>query len=778
MRTSWLESKTERGFWRLTVVLFALMATVLYLPVLAGQIPFPRDVVVQFSAWQETAHLTRPPQYADIGDLVTAFYPARALTSRAIHEGTLPLWNPYFLGGAPFLANPQSSLFYPPNFLYYILPLPTAWALCLMLRVFLAGLFMTLLVRHIGGSKAGSLFSGMAFTLCAFLTAWQGQPMADSAAWLPLTCYAVLRLADGSSNRWIALAAFSFAMPVLAGHPETAAHVTLVTIAIAVFTWVSTRFDRRFAGRFAIAGCLAGALACIQILPTFEWLMQMPGSLHIIWPALSPHEVLGWVSRDIGRSPNSVGIFLPESAAYAGMITLIAAPLGLLHRSRRNVLFFATVTILALTIAYGVEPVRSIVNHVPVVSALKNTRMTFLANFGFAALAGLGISVLEENPPAGSRRLLTLLLIMAAVAAVFLLVYELRLATEFRVEITRRPSFSRTLLIVGAIPLLLRLYGLLSASTFSRLACAIVALDLLTLSYGYIGYAAKSEIFPNASLFDFLAKNGPPSQFRVATIDIPYSTNANIVYGIASADGYEVRVMPWNGAFSLDYSDPFETGIIFKADPLLRINDRRLDLLNVKYLVLPTASPNFQRFNSAGRYSLAFNNRYVAAFENKSVMPRGFLLPAKGMSVLPNDDDQLRVLRDPAFDPEKTFTVSTMPDALKQQPQTVSNLSVSNHVDIVSSHINDVVLRAASAEPSVLILSQTYYPGWRAEVDGKRTDVFRADLSLTGVVVPAGSHDVRFVFRPNSVLFGAALSAIAVVVLLLISFAPASPRHR
>jgi hypothetical protein len=770
--------KTERGFWRLTVVLFALLAGVLYLPVLAGRIPFPHEVVVQFSAWNEIVHLNHPPQYADIGDLVTAFYPARALTSRAIHEGTLPLWNPYFLGGAPFLANPQSSLFYPPNFLYYILPLPAAWTLCLMLRVFLSGLFMTLFVRYIGGSKAGSLFSGIAFTLCGFLTGWQGQPMADSATWLPLTCYAVLRLAEGSSNRWITLAAFSFAMPVLAGHPETATHVTMVTIAIAVLTWASTRFDRRFAGRFAIAGCLAGVLACIQILPTFEWLMQMPGSLHIIWPALSPHQVLGWVSRDITRSPNSAGILQPESAAYAGMIALIAAPLGLLHRSRRNVLFLATVTIVALTIAYGVEPVRSVVNHVPVVSALKNTRMTFLANFGFAALAGLGISALEENPPAGSRRLLTLLLLMAAVTAVFLLIYELRLATEFRVEFMRRPSFSRAMLILGAIPLLLRLYRLMSASTFSRLACAIVALDLMTSSYGYIGYAAKSEIFPKTSLFDFLAKDAPPSKFRVAEIDSPYSTNANIMYGIASADGYEVRLTPWNEIFPLDYTDTAEPGIVFKTGPLLRPNDRRLDLLNVKYVVLPTASASFLRFNSAGHYSLAFNNTHVAAFENKTVLPRGFLVPAKGMAVIPRDNDQLGVLRDPSFDPEKTFIVLTIPDALKQLPQLISsNLPLSNRVDIVSSHINDMVIRAACAEPSVLILSQTYYPGWFAEVDGKRTEVFRTDLSLTGVVIPAGLHDVRFVFRPNSVLLGAALSAIAVVVLMLISFAPASPRQ-
>ena len=778
MATFRLEMKTEREFWWFAAALFALLATLMYWPALDGQIPFPRDVVLRFPPWAGMGWSGPWKDYANIGDLATAFYPSRMLTSRAIHEGTFPLWNPYILGGAPFLASPQSSLFYPPNFLYYVLPVPAAWTLCLMLRVFLAGFFMTLFVRRIGGSRAGSIFSGIAFTLCGFMTGWQGQPMDDSGTWLPLMCYAVLRLADAGSKRWIALAAFAFAMPVLAGHPETAAHVTLVTIAIAAVTWASSQFDLRFAGRFSIAAVLAGGLSSIQMIPTLEWLAQIPRAFQPRWPLQPAHQVLAWVSRDIARYLNSAGISLPEGAAYVGMITLIAAPLGLLHRSKKNVLFLAAVILAALAIAYGVEPVNSFIAQVPIVSGLKNSRMIFLAGFGLIGLAGLGISALEQNPPFGSRRLLPFLLLMTSFAAVFLLVYKLRIATEFRVEFTRRPSFSRAMLILGTLPFLLRLFRRLSAPAFARIACAILALDLVTFSYGFMGYAAADEIFPKSSVFDFIAKNADPSHFRIAEVGDPYPANSPSVYGIATADGYEVRLPALQSVFSQDFADKTQTGLVFTPGRLLWFNDRRLDLLNVKYVVIPTDSPEFERFRSVGRYSVAFDNGYIAAFENKTVLPRAFLVTVKGMTVLPEISDQLGLLRDSTFDPQKAFTVSAPPAALKKQTQPSANPLLSRQADVVSSHINDISIRVASPDDSALILSQTYYPGWYAEIDGTRTEVFRTDLTLTGVIVPAGLHDVRFVFRPNSFLLGAMLSAISAAVLLFLSSAPASPRYQ
>ena len=198
-----------------------------------GKIPFPADIVFAFPPFMAVIPDGPPAPHADIGDLVHFFYPFRALAASNARKGELPLWNPYILSGTPFLADAQSALFYPLNFFYYILPVPLAWAMSFPLRTLLAGLFTVLFVRKIGGSKTGATISAILFSFCGFLIIWQGQAMSDAAIWLPLICYSVVRLHSELSARSLVLTSLAFALPVLAGHPETAAHLTLTGVGLA-----------------------------------------------------------------------------------------------------------------------------------------------------------------------------------------------------------------------------------------------------------------------------------------------------------------------------------------------------------------------------------------------------------------------------------------------------------------------------------------------------------------------------------------------------------------
>ena len=83
----------------------AFLALLCYWPMLAGRVPFPADLVVQFPPWeslQSTFPGPRPlPPHAEMGDLVTELYPWKAFTRRALASGTMPLWNPALFLGAP-----------------------------------------------------------------------------------------------------------------------------------------------------------------------------------------------------------------------------------------------------------------------------------------------------------------------------------------------------------------------------------------------------------------------------------------------------------------------------------------------------------------------------------------------------------------------------------------------------------------------------------------------------------------------------------------------------
>ena len=161
--------------------------------------------------------------------------------------------------------------------------------------------------------------------------------MGDAALWLPLVCYAVHRLRSRPSSSSLAVAAIAFAMPVLAGHPETAIHIVFAGILMAIFTWVfplelrARRFDPRFLLNFAVAGLLALGLASIQMIPTLEWVGQIPNALEDRWLALSPHEALGLVSRDIQRAPNSAAVRKLERASGGGRGARVDRLLADLH---------------------------------------------------------------------------------------------------------------------------------------------------------------------------------------------------------------------------------------------------------------------------------------------------------------------------------------------------------------------------------------------------------------------------------------------------------------
>jgi Bacterial membrane protein YfhO len=752
-------------FRRAAFIIFALLAVANYFPLLFGLVPFPAHLLAPFPAWGGSS--TWPP-IPEIGDLITSFYPFHAFAARAVHEGSLPLWNPHILAGAPFLANAQSALLYPPNFLYYLLPVPVAWAVCLFIRMFACALFMTLFVRSIGGTKTGSIVSGIVYSSCGFMTAWQGQALGDAAIWLPLICYSIVRLRGYPSKRNIVLTAFAFAMPILAGHPETTAHSALVGSALVAVLWNT---DRRFLRYFATAAVLAIGLAAVQIFPTVEWLRELGNQFETPWPTLGVHQAQGLFSRDILSSPNSAGISIPEGAAYLGMLTLLAASLAPLHRSRRYVVFLIAVSVVAMMIAYTIPPVSWIVAHAPYLKSMKNGRFIFVASFGIAAMAGLGISVLQERETAliGRKRKYAWSLLGVAFAAIIVAISRLQLATPIEATLMRRPSFSVLLACAALAILACALSGRMKKPLVEAFILSFLVFDLVTFSYGFTGFSSTRSIYTAAPVFDFLSKNADASQVRVAQVGNSYSANAAMMYGFAGADGYEV-CLERPRRFAAGLGQDRQDGIFLVADGIVNATDRRLDMLNVKYLVVPAGSPEFQKFSEhPDRFAAVFGDDHVSVFENRRVLPRAFLVSASEAEVIPAPDAELSRLKEPSFDPERTVILSEpLPKPEYEEPTT---LSTQDDVVMEQAGINEYRFRIKSSAKSLLVVSQIYYPGWRATVSGERVPVVPANYALTGIPVPAGDHEVRFVFDPASFKIGLATTILSILMAVALTLA-------
>src|SRR5262245_7952563 len=110
------------------IVLLLLVISVFeFYPIALGRTPLPINKINQFPIYGPHDPVYGP----DNGDLVTQIYPWRMLAAESIRKGQWPLWNPRILSGTPFVANSQSAVFYPMNYLFYFLPSHIAWSIAI-----------------------------------------------------------------------------------------------------------------------------------------------------------------------------------------------------------------------------------------------------------------------------------------------------------------------------------------------------------------------------------------------------------------------------------------------------------------------------------------------------------------------------------------------------------------------------------------------------------------------------------------------------------------------
>jgi hypothetical protein len=147
----------------------------------------------------------------------------------------------------------------------------------------------------------------------------------------------------------------------------------------------------------------------------------------------------------------------------------------------------------------------------------------------------------------------------------------------------------------------------------------------------------------------------------------------------------------------------------------------------------------------------------VKIYENLDALPRAFLVPsAMGAA---SDTAALSAMNGPAFDPAETVVL--MGAQAKVGHAQVGNLSYK--ADIVSYEPERVVVETTGASDGWLVLTDAWYPGWRATVDGASVEITRADVLFRAVPIPAGRHRIQFVYSPISFRIGVGISLVALV---------------
>jgi hypothetical protein len=708
------------------------------------------------------------------GTPMLQFIPWRELALKDVSLGYLPLWNPLLGMGAPLLANYQSALLYPPNLLLALTGPAWGGGLLVALHLIWAAWGMVLLARRLGLGELAQIVAGLAFSLSGYMVARAGfLTINAAAAWLPWLILATENLIEAAvpDRAWsamipsISLLGLVLSMQWLAGHAQTAWYSLVLLIGWVCWRALAMRAKGnpvRVVTGLALAGGFAFALAAAQLLPTLEYLANSQRSSSVgrefaLTYSFWPWRLMGLIAPNLFGSPVSgdywgYGNFW-EDAIYVGVLPVVMAIAGWIRQSRAGrphtglVRFLAVAGGLSLLFALGKNtPVYPFLfDHVPTFDLFQApTRWTLILVFSLSLLAAVGVE--DWGRPTGKGLYWSRLGTVGA--GVAMLASPLGLFVLSGVE----PTFVRGLAWAGGLlcvtGILTLVHPLESSDRWLWVAGAFVLLDL-----AFAGVGLNPSI--DASVFR-------------SPVDLAGVEEAHRSYMTADAE-YRLK---FGEAF------PFAS---FRSN--LTMNSL-LDLGIPNTLIL-------QGRSSANNFDPILPDRYtvlVGELDELDPEHQSALLRLMGISSLEYLDDTGRLIQkavegtgrvrlvgsahwvesgagalarllDPTFNPDDEVILEGAGDS--SSSAVVGNAEISLNPDP-----NEVQIRVSTDAQAWLVLSDIWYPGWRAFVDDRRVEIHRADYLFRAVSVPEGEHTVRFEYSPSSFWAGLGLSAIAWLALV------------
>jgi hypothetical protein len=183
----------------------------------------------------------------------------------------------------------------------------------------------------------------------------------------------------------------------------------------------------------------------------------------------------------------------------------------------------------------------------------------------------------------------------------------------------------------------------------------------------------------------------------------------------------------------------------------------KLTIENVSFIDSAGHSTKLTQLIHRNDFALVFKSHAVTVLENRDVLPRALLVHH---AEIWDDQNIWKRLKDPSFRPERTVLLASGQPLAQDEPS-----QATDSVTITEYKPERVALAVATDRPGYLLLTDSWYPGWEAWLDGQPVSIYRADYIFRAVAVPPGKHTVVFEFRPSSFLWGALISGLSLTLL-------------
>lgn len=663
-------------------------------------------------------------------------FSAKFLLSENLKKGNIPLWSSAIGAGFPVHGEGQTGIFFLPNILLYtFFDTVAAYNLSWVIYTFLATVGMYFWMRLMGMSQITAVFTGITFAYSGvFATHLTHNMIYPGIACIPWVLALTLRLSQNPSLFTLALLSFILAQVQLIGFPQTSFITYIFSFVYSIFLSTATKNKKSFLLCYITALLLSFGAAAIQIIPSYEFLKETSvtkgfSPSYASYFSFPIQHILTLVDPYLLGNPQN-GTYPPfyekgsvfwENTAYVGVSPLLIIFAYMVHRKKLHrslFLFFSITLFLSLLLMLGRHsPLYFIYSFWPFTLFRVPSRFIWIFEISLIVLSGIALqSLMKRHNYTFSLRILIIF---------FTLVNSLHLAVTWE-----------------------RYHAFDAASNW-------IEMPKILENQRPIGRILEigSEIAHNQT---FLTQGWTDIAPYLA-LKNTLSPNSNLLWGISQYDVYAGRQLRRVEFYNEVLNNNLKSDSTVAT--MSATYQRLLNLASIDTLV--SAIPLTQK-GLVKQKTYQEGDIMINTFHNPLRLPHAYL--ATNTILATTKEAAQLILQNDEID----FTSSVIVEKMLTLPRA----DKSGTVQITQSDDHLLTLSVKDASESILVVTDTYYPGWVANIDGTPTEIFPVNIRFRGVHLPAGDHHVTMEYRPASFTIGSIISAITLLILMGLAVSP------
>lgn len=701
---------------------------------------------------------------------------------------SFPLWNPYLFSGAPFVANSQVAIFYPINVLYFFSKVELIFGWIFIIDIFLIGIGSYFFARTIQLSIYSSIISAviMMFSGTIIVRLIPGHiPIVDGIAWFPVLFLLYEKSLQSNKLIYGFFAAIPLALMMLSGNMQVA---TYSLLAIGIYCVLRYFIDKKEGNTIKaktlflislISISIAVFLSAVQLIPTNELVklsIRKEGLSFDFASDFSPHpyQTLTFVFPHFFGTPfdNTFwgkGNFW-EACAYLGILPLILMIIALLFQRKKYTITFFLLMIFAYLFSLGrYGPFFGFFyKFVPFFDNFRvPSRFLFVYAFSLSILAGIGMQYLtsQEFLSKHLKKVIPILiggLFLASFFTAGILLktnnswYEQQiLRNSFAVGINHHLLYAHfindLIFFLFIFTLIVIVFILINVKKnfhifFKIVFLLIIIFDLWNFEMKFFTTKKPVDVYPITKEMHAIKKDKGIYRIFDQTGSLP-GENINVL------TGYDPLILKSYQNF-LWLTGPHEK---FKYESFFSFKDitniKILKLLNTKYIISskPVQNKDIEEIYAGENFVYKINSTY----------PRAFVIP--NAKIISDSKQVLKTLQNKDFNPEEYVLLTKDPHlSLKNEKNTTQ-------VTIIKYNPDTIELFVAMKDSGYLLLSEIFYPGWKAYDNGKEVEIYAANYILRSLPLQEGKHAIVFTYQPMSFTVGIIISFITLSLYIIYS---------